>query len=228
MRSADKRAAAVRADDATARARIRDAAIRRFGAEGFGVGMRAIAADAGVSPALVVHHFGSKDGLRRACDEHVLAVIAEVKAQTVTTAGPETLMGRMAAIEEYAPLVAYQLRSITAGGEMARALLLDFMASARTWVADGVAAGTLRPSRDEEARIRYLTLSGYGSILGWLAMDPPEDFGDLGPWLRQYMEGVGLPIMELFTEGLFTDRRMLDAYLAYVSDPPADEAQRSA
>ncbi len=59
-------------------------------------------------------------------------------------------------------------------------------------------------------------------------MDPPEDFGDLGPWLRRYIEGASLPIMELFTEGLFTDRRMLDAYLTYVSDPPADEAQRPA
>ena len=181
-----------------------------------------------MSPALVLHHFGSKEGLRRACDEHVLAQVAEVKARSVTSAGPEMVMTQMAELEQYAPLVAYQLRSMLAGGEMARALLEDFMASARSWVADGVAAGTLRPSRDEEARIRYLTLSGYGSIVGWMAMDPPEDFGDLGPWLRRYIEGVGLPIMELFTEGLFTDRRMLDAYLAYVSDPPADEAQRSA
>ncbi|MCB2174227.1 MAG: TetR family transcriptional regulator [Actinomycetales bacterium] len=228
MRSAQQRPGAAPADDATSRARIRDAAIRRFGAEGFGVGLRAIAADAGVSPALVLHHFGSKEGLRRACDEHVLAVIAEVKARSVTAAGPEMVMTQMAEIEQYAPLVAYQLRSVLAGGEMAKALLEDFMASARTWVADGVAAGTLRPSRDEEARVRYLTLSGYGGILGWMALDPPEDFGDLGPWLRRYMEGVGLPIMELFTEGLFTDRRMLDAYLSYVSDPPADEAQRSA
>ena len=42
------------------------------------------------------------------------------------------------------------------------------------------------------------------------------------------MDGVGLSIMEIFTEGLFADRRMLDAYLSYVSDPPADEAQRPA
>lgn len=228
MRSAEQVPGFVPADDATARARIRDAAIRRFGAEGFGVGLRAIAADAGVSPALVLHHFGSKDGLRRACDEHVLAVVAEVKARAVGPAGPEVVMTQMAELEQYAPLVAYQLRSVIAGGEMAKALIEDFMAGARSWVADGVAAGTLRPSRDEEARLRYLTLSGFGALLAWMSLDPPEDFGDMGPWLRRYTEGVGLSIMELFTEGLFTDRRMLDAYLSYVSDPPADPAQRSA
>jgi hypothetical protein len=31
--------------------------------------------DAAVSPALVVHHFGSKDGLRQASDEYVLDAI---------------------------------------------------------------------------------------------------------------------------------------------------------
>ncbi len=216
------------ADDATARARIRDAAIRRFGTEGFGVGLRAIAADAGVSPALVVHHFGSKDGLRRACDGHVLATVAQVKREALGVMGPDTLLVQMAELEQYAPLVAYQLRSVLAGGEMARALLEDFMAGAREWLDAGVAAGTLRPSRDEEARVRYLTLSGFGGIVAAMTLDPPEDFGRLGPWLRRYMDGVGLSIMEIFTEGLFTDRRMLDAYLSYVSDPPADEAQRPA
>ncbi|MTL11753.1 TetR family transcriptional regulator, partial [Nocardia seriolae] len=47
-------------DDLTTRARIRDAAITVFGEQGFGVGVRAIAAAAGVSPGLVNHHFGDR------------------------------------------------------------------------------------------------------------------------------------------------------------------------
>ena len=50
--------------DLTARARIRDAAIECFARQGFAVSVRAIAAHAGVSPGLVIHHFGSKAGLR--------------------------------------------------------------------------------------------------------------------------------------------------------------------
>ena len=57
-------------DDLTTSARIRDAAIAQFGAHGFNTGVRAIATAAGVSPGLVIHHFGSKDGLRKACDEY--------------------------------------------------------------------------------------------------------------------------------------------------------------
>ncbi|MEZ5096013.1 MAG: helix-turn-helix domain-containing protein [Nocardioides sp.] len=57
--------------DLTARASIRNAALRLFAERGpEGVTVREIATEAGVSPGLVVHHFGSKDGLRAAVDEY--------------------------------------------------------------------------------------------------------------------------------------------------------------
>lgn len=60
-------------DDLTARARIRDAAMAEFAAGGVaGATIRGIARRADVSPALVQHHFGTKAGLRDACDAHVL------------------------------------------------------------------------------------------------------------------------------------------------------------
>lgn len=66
----------MRTADLTATARIRNAAIELFARDGFQkTNVRAIAAAAGVSPALVIHHFGSKDGLRAVCDEYVLEVL---------------------------------------------------------------------------------------------------------------------------------------------------------
>jgi TetR/AcrR family transcriptional regulator, regulator of cefoperazone and chloramphenicol sensitivity len=71
-----------RDEDLTARARIRDAAIERFAADGYqGTSVRDIARAAGVSPGLVQHHFGSKEGLREACDARVLEVLREVTAR---------------------------------------------------------------------------------------------------------------------------------------------------
>jgi AcrR family transcriptional regulator len=62
--------------DLTATARIRDAAIAEFGIRGMQrATVRAIAETAGVSPGLVLHHFGSKNGLRDACDEYVLTYL---------------------------------------------------------------------------------------------------------------------------------------------------------
>jgi AcrR family transcriptional regulator len=60
--------------DLTARARIRDAAIDLFADRGIeGATIRDIAQKAGVSSGLLRHHFGSKEGLRDACDEYVLS-----------------------------------------------------------------------------------------------------------------------------------------------------------
>ena len=71
-------------EDRTTQAKIRDAAIARFPVDGLnGTTVRAIAKDAGVSPALVIHHFGSKDGLHRACDEHVVRLMMEMKAESI-------------------------------------------------------------------------------------------------------------------------------------------------
>jgi AcrR family transcriptional regulator len=73
MRSADQSPSP---EDLTARARIRDAALRQFAERGMdGATIRGIAADAGVSLGLVQHHYGSKQGLRAACDAYVLETI---------------------------------------------------------------------------------------------------------------------------------------------------------
>jgi AcrR family transcriptional regulator len=71
----------VSSEDLTARARIRDAAIDLFAERGFGQAtVRDIAQAAGVSSGLLRHHFGSKDGLREACDEYAMARTAELRA----------------------------------------------------------------------------------------------------------------------------------------------------
>jgi AcrR family transcriptional regulator len=71
-------------EDLTARARIRDAALRLFSERGIAAAtIRDIAKAAGVSPGLVRHHFGSKEALRDACDAYVLDRLMRIKEQAV-------------------------------------------------------------------------------------------------------------------------------------------------
>jgi AcrR family transcriptional regulator len=232
MRSANSGRGSVRtgpSEDLTTRARIRDAAVVRFAREGFGAPVRAIAADAGVSPALVLHHFGSKDGLRAACDEHVLATVRSTKHDVMTDAAAMSPMsGWFAQAEEFAPALGYALRSLQAGGALARAFVDHMAADAVGYVREAVAAGVLVPSRDEEARARYLVLSSMGALLLSLTLDPPQDPDDLAGATRRYVDSVALPSLEVYTEGLLTSRRMLDEYLLYVGDPPGDQDAASA
>src|SRR4051794_28422509 len=110
------------ADDLTTTARIRDAAIEQFGAQGFDVGLRGIAKAADVSAALVIHHFGSKDGLRKACDDYVAESIRQVKSESIQSTDPASWLAQLADIESFAPLTAYLLRSLQTGGDLAKML----------------------------------------------------------------------------------------------------------
>jgi AcrR family transcriptional regulator len=201
--------------------RIRDAAILRFGRDGFSAGLRAVAADAGVTAGLVMHHFGSKDGLRRACDAYVLEVIRseKMKATTGTAAG---MIAQLAEVEDFAPLALYSLRSMQSGGELATAFIEQMVRDAEAYLAARVESGMIKPSRDPAARARYLAYQGMGSLLLWVTLHPGfTEVDDFRKALREISDETTLPALELFTEGLFADRSMLDEYLMYVSDPPS-------
>jgi AcrR family transcriptional regulator len=201
-------------DDRTARARIRDAAVHTFGTTGFDASVRAVAAAAGVSPGLVIHHFGSKERLRATCDEHVLAVIREAETDAFTRSGPGALLTQLAELDEFAPLVGYLVQAMLAGGDLARTLLTRMTEDADAYLAEAVAAGRMRPSRDPAARAAYLVDIGMGAVLAFVRRHPPVD-GDFRALLRAYAEANSLPALELYTEGLLTDAGLLQEYLQY-------------
>jgi AcrR family transcriptional regulator len=199
-------------NDLTAAARIREAAIAQFGEQGFGVGVRSIAQAAGVSAALVIHHFGSKDGLRKACDDHVAEAIRSSKSEAMNSSDPATWFAAMAEIEEYAPLMAYLVRSMQAGGDLARTFWRTMMDNAASYLEEGVASGILKPSRDPAARAKYLAITGGGGFFLYIQMhDTPTDLRTV---LRDYASDMVLPALELYTNGLMTDSHMYDAFLA--------------
>jgi AcrR family transcriptional regulator len=203
--------------DRTARARIRDAAIETFGTAGFDASVRAIATAAGVSPGLVMHHFGSKDGLRAACDEHVLRVIREAETEAFTRSGPGALLHQLAELDRYAPLVGYLVQALLAGGDLAATLLARLTADAEEYLQEAVAAGRMRPSRDPAARAAYLVDIGVGAVLSFVRRHPPVG-SDLRATLRAYAEANSLPALELYTEGLLTDPDLLEDLLQYRAD----------
>src|ERR1700742_4114821 len=152
-------------EDRTAVARIRDAAVDQWGRNGFNVGLRSIAEAAGVSAALVIHHFGSKEGLRKACDDYVAEEIRNSKSEALTSNDPASWLGQMAEIESYAALTGYVVRSLQTGGELAMMLWQRMIDNAEEYFADGVRAGTIKPSRGPESRAKYIAITSGGALL---------------------------------------------------------------
>lgn len=206
------------ADDLTATARIRDAAIEQFGEHGFDVGLRVIAKAAGVSAALVIHHFGSKDGLRTACDDFVAESVRSSKSASLQSSDPASWFAQLAEIESFAPMMAYLVRSMQSGGELSKSLWRNMIDNAERYIEDGVAAGTIKPSRDPKARARYLAMTGGGAFLLYLQLHATPT--DLRAVLHDYTQEMVLPALEVFTHGLMSDSTMYDAFAAQADGVP--------
>lgn len=103
--------------DLTSRARVRDAAIELIANVGFErATVKAIAAAAGVSPGLVIHHYGSKDALRDACDAHVIASLIDEPFGSVTQPTADLMQALLARATSSRAEFTYLARLLTEPG----------------------------------------------------------------------------------------------------------------
>ena len=122
------------------------------------------------------------------------------------------MVHQVAEIESFAPMMAYLVRSMQAGGDLAKTFWRQMIDNAEEYLEEGVRAGTLKPSRDPKASAKFLSVNDGGGLLLYLQMhDNPTD---LRAVLRDYAEDMMLPALELYSNGLMTDSTMYDAFLA--------------
>jgi AcrR family transcriptional regulator len=159
-------------NDRTARAVIRDEALRLFAGHGpDAVTVRQIATAAGVSPGLVIHHFGSKDGLREAVDAHVLAMFETMLGELTTgdlydpgAAGPlaETVMRYL---PPGSPVPGYLRRLLLSGGDRGRELFRRLYQGSRTALDAMSEAGLAAPGADPAVRAAILMSNDLAVLL---------------------------------------------------------------
>lgn len=154
-------------DDRTTRAVIRDEALRLFAESGpEAVTVRQIAAAAGVSPGLVVHHFGSKEGLRQEVDQYVLEVFEAMLGELTGEGGAELFdpgagAGSLSEVlarhlPDDSPLPGYLRRLLLSGTDAARVLFRRLYDLSRATLDGLAAAGLAAPGRDPAVRAALL------------------------------------------------------------------------
>jgi AcrR family transcriptional regulator len=123
------------AEDLTARARIRDAAMLLFAERGTdGTTVRDIARAAGVSAGLVRHHFGSKEGLRDACDSYALDRLMRFKEDAMLRGQLANPGFMTAAHPTLLSLYRYLARAMVDGSPAAGALFDEVVALGEAWL----------------------------------------------------------------------------------------------
>ncbi|MCL1602200.1 MAG: TetR/AcrR family transcriptional regulator [Actinomycetia bacterium] len=194
-------------DDRTTRARIRDAAIECIAEHGVAsTTARKVADSAGVSPGLVIHHFGSMEGLRTACDDHVATVIRRYKQEAMSS-GPN--LDVLAALRNPAmgPLMGYLASVVASDSERVADLVDALVDDAEAYIQQGVESGMLQPSADPRGRAVVLTIWNLGAVAlhhhlkRLLGVDLTDTDVLTDPTFAAYAG----PIYETYGKGFFTD-----------------------
>ena len=197
--------------EASGKERILDAAIDLFGAKGVeATTVRGIAAAAGVSPALVLHHFGSKDGLSRAADDRIMQMIAAIRpamehsARAVSRGEPERFAYLpFLTLVENPQLAAYIRRILIDGGERASAFLRGAFGQATRLQHDLIAQGVARPTEDVETRVGVL-LSMAMSL--FILREPLSDVLDFDPLTEDGLERWLAQVQQIVTRGFIVEQ----------------------
>ncbi len=185
----------------TAAARILATVMELIGSAGEGaVTVRRVAEEAGVSPSLVIYHFGSKAGLLSEVERHVARRMGEALAVPPGDSG-YLLSVREAWMELAAEpgLVPYLRRTLASGGELAESLYDSLMGAALGGLDRLEGAGIVRPSADPEMRAVLLLALDLGMVL--LADHAERHVGTpllSGRGLQRWADAE----MEILTEGL--------------------------
>lgn len=180
-----------------ARRAVLDAARELFAELGFErTTMRAVAARAGVDPALIYHYFGDKDGLLFAALQPP-ADVATVLAGVADAAGRagEELVRRLVGLQEDRPEVREQMLAILRTGlshDRAGRLLRDILSSFILAALGDVLAEDRRELRAAliGSHIGGLMLARYILKVPGAAAASPEDLVQaVGPTVQRYLTG---------------------------------------
>ncbi len=199
-------------DDRTARARIRDEALRLFAERGpDAVTMRDIATAAGVSPALLIRHYGSKDGLIEAVDNHVIAIfevlLTEATRETEAVGlGQAAVGGLLDGLATHLPpdsaVPAYLSRMLISGGTAGPGLFARLFRLSQDTLNAMVAAGTASPGADPAVRAAFLLVNDLAvltlrpRLIEVLGVDPLTDAG-MRRWAGE--------VFAVYRDGLVSD-----------------------
>lgn len=192
-------------DDLRAAAVIRETAIRLFADRGAAaVSIREIAAAAGVSPGLVMHHYGSKDGLKDAADRRAVTFFEEMISELARLGeegGGASLVELFAARLESEPvMVDYVRRMLLDGGEAADALFAKLLDTTVTGMRALAEAGVVRPAQDERIRTAFLLANDLSLVL--LRRQIARAIG-ADPLTREGLGRWSAAVLDVYTSGVF-------------------------
>lgn len=176
----------------------------------------------------MIHHYGSKDELKRVCDEHVIAKLLDERFASAETPSPNLVQALLAEASSAGPMFNYLARLLIEPGKAGDELLARLVASTRQNLAEGRESGSIRPASDPEATAMLVTVFG---VAQFLVRDRFAQLLGADPFSAEGAARLTLPTLEIFTEGLYADTGLLEAArsaLAGQSDAESNDGRDGA
>jgi len=218
-------------DDRSTTARIRDTAIECFAEGGVaGTTIRTIASAAGVSPGLVIHHFGSKDKLREACDQQVASIIRDLKSSAMAAGVGFDVGAALNTIGDSPPYGRYLARTLVDGSPHVDDLVDEIVDDAVKYLETGVETGLVKPSEFPYERAAILAIWSLGALVlhehveRLIGVDPSDDYREDPTAAAAYIA----PILEIYSQGVITEdtvRMMSEAFVDPTTGPAKERQQ---
>lgn len=196
-------------EDRTSRAILRDEALRLFAERGpDAVTVRQVASAAGVSAALVIRHYGSKEGLRAAVDDHVVATLERVLGELADPAtgspfDPGAAPGLIGAVFSQLPsgsaLPRYLGRMLLDGGAAASSVFVRLHEAACGVLDALVEQGLASAGADPAVRAAFLLTN---DLAVFILRDRITEVIGVDPLSAEGMRRWAGELTQIYAEGL--------------------------
>lgn len=146
--------------------RLIDIATKAFSESGFAAtSLRSIAKLAGVSPALLVHHFGSRDGLIEQCIMRGLGLWVAEKQSFVDVSLSTALAQWQGAIDKHGPKLQFFRQVLLSGGPAADMLFRRMVQEAEIMIRTEQSKGKMRKTENVSDLALIMSLHGLAPLV---------------------------------------------------------------
>lgn len=183
------------------RAQLIEIATDAFARDGFATtSLRSIAKQAGVSPALVVHHFGSREKLIEECIIKSLGLWVSEKQQFVDVSLSTSLSQWQASIDKHGSKLQFFRQVLVFGGEPANILFSRMVQEAQMMIEAQVEKGQMRKVENPGDLALLMTLHGLAPLLMQEQVNNHLGGSFLAPELGARLAGANL---DIYRKGIY-------------------------
>jgi AcrR family transcriptional regulator len=183
------------------RAQLIEVATSAFARDGIATtSLRAVAKEAGVSPALVVHHFGSREKLIEDCIIKALGLWVSEKQEFVDVSLSTALTKWQGSVAEHGVKLQFFRQVLIAGGEPANILFSRMVKEAEMMIQAQIDKGQMRKAENLPDLALLMTLHGLAPLIMQDQVNSHLGGSFLEPELGSRLAGANL---EIYRRGIY-------------------------